>query len=484
MITSEWRTRVTRPQSWLILAVLSLMIMELSLASLWYQAVFKSVKLPWLAVFSILGFILLASYALVAVMQHPRLSLTARQALFFAWLLLAMLGSLRVMVFAGSDLNFAEMLLRPVLFITLKGSEGQSFYHLLLVVLVIWRGVTLARSSVTLRDIQISFQLGLILLMIYGMSFAPSHPIEAATGLYLYLFFAMTGMSAVRIASLSSERGGRVPRFSKTWFTGILLAVLGFVGLAILAGWLAGTRVVDWVIKTLVVFFTATTAALLIIAEPVFSFLAQTISGLISWISEILSRLAEMGSSIRLPKLMEDLVLQFGQFINQTVPYIIAGRGLLLTITLLLVIVAILVGLRFRLSLRRMEEEQDSSQAERDKSPNLLHKLARRLFPDGYNIRLRSAGQLLAAARIRQIYRQLIRLSHRLGHDRPPPVTPLEFLPQLAELFPEDLAGLERITHAYVRVRYGELPETLGEVNEVQQAWESIRRYTRTNYKK
>jgi hypothetical protein len=80
----------------------------------------------------------------------------------------------------------------------------------------------------------------------------------------------------------------------------------------------------------------------------------------------------------------------------------------------------------------------------------------------------------LAAARIRRIYADLLSLSGRLGRPRPAGRTPLEHLPQLQDLFTDQAGELERITSAYLRVRYGEAPESIQEVREIESAWRSI----------
>ncbi|MBE0698665.1 MAG: DUF4129 domain-containing protein, partial [Anaerolineaceae bacterium] len=90
---------------------------------------------------------------------------------------------------------------------------------------------------------------------------------------------------------------------------------------------------------------------------------------------------------------------------------------------------------------------------------------------------LRSPGQILAAARIRYIYRRLIAHSRKLGVERPSSVTPLEFLGPLSAIFPTNQTEVELITAAYVRVRYGEYPETVHEVEEVQRAWDALRQH-------
>jgi hypothetical protein len=88
--------------------------------------------------------------------------------------------------------------------------------------------------------------------------------------------------------------------------------------------------------------------------------------------------------------------------------------------------------------------------------------------------RLRPARRILVAARIRRIYAQLLELSAELNRPRQPSKTPLEFLLDLGELFPKRNQDLELLTQAYVKVRYGELPETQSEMDELEAAWERV----------
>jgi hypothetical protein len=93
---------------------------------------------------------------------------------------------------------------------------------------------------------------------------------------------------------------------------------------------------------------------------------------------------------------------------------------------------------------------------------------------DGLASRLRPARKLVIIARIRRIYDQLLELCAELGHPRPPSRTPLEFLPDMGELFSEYPGDLDLITRAYVMIRYGEVPETDEEVQAVETAWQRI----------
>ena len=89
-------------------------------------------------------------------------------------------------------------------------------------------------------------------------------------------------------------------------------------------------------------------------------------------------------------------------------------------------------------------------------------------------MRLRNARLLYGAMRIRWIYAHLMELSARLDHPRPKSKTPLEFLPNLEVLFPAYKSELEMITDAYLRVRYGALPEADEEVEIIETAWQQV----------
>jgi hypothetical protein len=66
-------------------------------------------------------------------------------------------------------------------------------------------------------------------------------------------------------------------------------------------------------------------------------------------------------------------------------------------------------------------------------------------------------------------------LCARLNSPRPEALTPLEFLPRLIDLFPNQTAELQVITAAYQTVRYGELAETTLDLPAIENAWKQVR---------
>ncbi len=80
-----------------------------------------------------------------------------------------------------------------------------------------------------------------------------------------------------------------------------------------------------------------------------------------------------------------------------------------------------------------------------------------------------------AAVSIIKIYQQMTYLSREVGYPRADSETPYEYLKTLVKLWPNHKADVQLITRAYVRVRYGEFPETKQEFEAIKQAWERVR---------
>lgn len=464
--SSPWRMRL-----WGMLAIFALLVMETAAYSLWYQALFLNNALPWGDIFAVLGGFLLGSYLLARVVAAARWRLIIRQAVFFAWILAAMYGSLKLLLFPSTGISLIDLVELPVLFIFRVDVGAAAFFHLVCIILLAWRGVSLARSPLTLNLVQFSFQLGLVTILLYGMFYSFLYPIQATIGLYTYLFFGLIAMSMTRINSLSENRGGRIPRFGLNWLASILFAGLVVVGLAILIGLLAQEWVLDALATVFLIFFAILTALTLLLLSPLLLVLAQIAPRLADLIAQLLNRLKEIGLNQQLEKLLQ--VMNAG--LIKIIPFVLAGRGLILAGGLVLLVLCVLLALQLRKLRIQLIQEEESEPVETVNAGSLLRKLLRRLLWDARNLRARSPAQVLAAARIRQIYQQLMLLSQKLGAPRPASLTPLEFLPRLEDLFPAEADGLRLITGAYMSVRYGEYPETRQEVDRVQAAWNQVR---------
>jgi hypothetical protein len=143
--------------------------------------------------------------------------------------------------------------------------------------------------------------------------------------------------------------------------------------------------------------------------------------------------------------------------------------------SLILVLILVLIfRIRKALGVRRsLEPWEPESLLKRGEAPALLRKAFRDALSDLAS-RFRSPPRLMVAARIRRIYAQLMDLSAELNRPRPSSYTPLEFLPELGELFTQNIGDLELLTSAYLRVRYGELPESKEEMDAIESAWQNV----------
>lgn len=84
-----------------------------------------------------------------------------------------------------------------------------------------------------------------------------------------------------------------------------------------------------------------------------------------------------------------------------------------------------------------------------------------------------------AAITIKRIYAQLCAIAAEFGHGRAQNETPYEYLDTLVGLWPQNEFELKKITLAYVKVRYGELPETVEAYEEIKASWRKIEQISR-----
>lgn len=470
-----WRSPLWRMRLWAFLSIVALALMEVTTTSLWYQGVFEISTPPWLVIFAILLLIYLGSSLALRGLEALHLRAAAKRAAFALWVLLAGYASLKLLMYSTTDLGLIDLVVLPLRYILRADVSGNSFLHLIIIMFITWRGIRVIREPVTTLSVHASFQFGLMALLLYGMIYAPQRPFEAFLGLYLFLFCGLSAMSMARIAGLSELRGGRIPRIGVGWVASILLAALAVIALAAAAGWLTSGRLGELLAYGLLIIIAVLTAVVLLILSPLLAYLGAILPALAEWLEKLLDRLRMLPVSRQL----EQLAQLVNDVLEKAQPFLLAGRSLILLFVLAALAAAVLLALYLRQQRFRLVEEGESGAAEPERPGNLLQKLVRQILQEARRLRLRGPAQILAAARIRQIYRQLMSLSKKLGRDRPTAATPLEFLPALITLFPGEADSLELITGAYLKVRYGEYPEMASEVDRVQAAWESIRRQGR-----
>jgi hypothetical protein len=79
------------------------------------------------------------------------------------------------------------------------------------------------------------------------------------------------------------------------------------------------------------------------------------------------------------------------------------------------------------------------------------------------------------ATSIRRIYEAMSDMARQHGYPRLDYETPYEYLDALSRAWPEFTGQTHLITEAYIRVRYGEIPESKPEIENIKIAWEELR---------
>lgn len=455
---------VLRLRVWAEVAGLALMLLEMTWITAYYTG-FAHGRLAWGRVAFVLGMMMLFSHYLARVLNFFRVKIRTRQVIFGVWLLLAIFGSMRVLVFANQTPSLWTLLTRP--FIAINEPDGGivEFGHLALVTILALRGVALARDRVSSIQALRSFQIGLLAFLAYGFMLSRFGETQAYEALFAFLFFSVLAMAAARISGVSELRGGKAGRFAADWMAGIVAASLATAGAALLLGILlrgpVGFLVEQITIIVLVIFGVAT----MIVTYPLMLLLAWAtpfLQGLFANL-QLLSVLEELQGMLEgVTEKQSDLLEGLGKALD-------AGQILGRIGLIILILLAILAALRWRQLLHRETGEEQVSDLK------ATFRLPRFNLDLGKELERFRPGRWLAAARIRRIYAELMLLCARLKQPRPAAQTPLEFLPRMKVLFPEQETELETITQAYLGVRYGMLPETPEELQAVDRAWERVK---------
>jgi hypothetical protein len=168
-----------------------------------------------------------------------------------------------------------------------------------------------------------------------------------------------------------------------------------------------------------------------------------------------------------------ELIEQFEDQISKSVD--LDPRTIIMGFLFLLLIIIVLIQLR-RSSWKRTYRGEDGIYGITESSP--ITNPLKNLFRNIRRFRRKAnARSIIAAARVRRVYAQLMDLCKHLGKPRPRSQTPFEFLPKMESLYPRNMDDLTLITEAYVKVRYGQLPETSKDIEDVLAAWERVKAY-------
>lgn len=471
---------------WREIAMFSAIMMELSFSVLWYRVLLSFwERITYVRAFAVFGGILFVSFILTRLMNHITLKTKIQRIVLFTLLIVSLFVGLNTLLYPSEGLGLGGIIVR--LFNSFNNTNSYipaEFVLMLIIIFVIWRGSSLARKRIDPGRFLSSFRIGIVLLFTYGISFGLTENTSLSV-LYLFLFFSLLGVSVARISALGRLRGGHSIYFDKRWLIGIVLSIMVILSITIIAATLLSGQELDIEINI----FGWILFVLTLLISPFVWVTLYLISVIDQWIhfEQIFRSLSDLFG--RLQSIFEDFLtildslkgaLDFS-FVMNFIEALKAIRPIILWIVILLVVFLFLRSLAryFLVERTEVEEEYQAVSGQEDLLGLLraaLRKGIRRMASGLEQVfNLDSARKFLMAARIRRIYARLLDLSAKLGHPRPLSSTPLEFLPSLEKILPDSKSELDVITQAYLRIRYGELPETHQEVETVESAWNLVR---------
>jgi len=452
-------------QLWSELSIHCLLIMEAIWAATWYQAQ-QGFRHAWIEVFIVIGVFFVTGYWSSRLLSELRFKRRWQRIFFAVWLVFALAASIKILLYPDVSLPFLQLFGKPIQAIFSGIPERGEFWHLLVFFLLVLRAIDIARAPIDQRRLILSFQIGIFAFMIYGVVFSLAIQTISLIPLFLFLFFALIMLACGRISQISELRGGRLPGIQSLWAAGIALAAVLFILISLLAGWIFDIALARAVASLIFLVMAVLMAIFLFLLSP----FLLALDSFIRWLQERFTT-PEAQETFKSINQLLDKVGNADQSLKNITNILEKFEPYLLIAILALVLVTAILWLGWRPVKRALLGEQETQNLPVPPLKVTLPHLSKFTMPG-----LRRANQLVSAARIRQIYARLLALSARLGVARPPAKTPFEFLPPLVNLFPDHPAELELITRAYLRVRYGMLPETEAEVDQVVNAWQNIER--------
>lgn len=483
----RWLVRGAAPAVWRRAALLlSLWLMESALIASFFVPMTAAAggrHNTACALGAVAGLIALA-YIVTGLLPNSPLSLRAQRFAMIGALLLSYLLILRLHLFPGGPLTSTAWMSAALrdweaLFAGLTPSP----VALILLLLCWWRGLRLHERPLSLQAVSLSFRVNVLWLTVAGLIWNPELGDGILPLIFLFFFASLMAMGVARVDEIAVLPEGKEQPFGPAWAAFLAGAALLITGL----GWFLGRfyslagfgRLGRWLAplgEALGELLYNLFIALGVLLEPILTFI-------IRWIGHLATLVSERLESFRIPE----------PFAGQPAPIPegepaggIPWEAVLQWGGVVVIVVLVLAGLAY--SLRKWGQRRPAAgemEAHEALPPgawreDLLHHLRA-----GWDNMVERIGALRPARRgftwyaevsIRAIYMNMVRAATERGFPRPPARTPYEYLSQLERAFPhaED-ADLRRVTDAYVRLRYGEVPTAFTEVEDIRACWRRIR---------
>ncbi len=363
-----------------------------------------------------------------------------------------------------------------------SGSQLWTKILILFVILIFtwWRGLSLINFKADIQRVGLLLRVGTLLFIPFSL--LPYQRLDVLGVMPFVLLFLLSGLTAIsliRAEQVEKDRSGFSASLSPRWVTTIFLTsfliVLASALLAlIVSGEFVGV-ISEWFSPLKTAFWFAVAVALgtvFYLSTPLFLLFGQLLVLLTSLFSAIFTNISErldfslpsnLGGISELFPSSEEAI----EVTSFSIPDVVPRLFILIIMLAIVILVSTALTRRFRNAFFAPREEGllTNGEVERIDSSSLGQRVLQRL---GLLRRWRSA------ASVRHIYRQMCQAAGSVGFPRAETETPYEYLQSLSEVWPDGQDESRLITEAYVRIRYGEIPETDEELQTIYQAWQKL----------
>lgn len=464
---TKQRNHLNLAQVWSGLAALLLILVEVSWLIPWYLGVAEvSYKTSGWRTFLVLAGNMLLAYLFTRFSEYLHLKRNIQQILLIGLFLL--------------DVVLATtFLLDPAISNPIQGLVKLDPGPVLVILAVAWlwwRGITLGRSIMTPETVWRRFWLGIWMLVAYLLVI--TRVTQVQPNFLPFLVFLGAGLLALiisRIAYIHFYHGSQRNPLGRNWLVAISASVVASTLLAAIFATLLTSQfnpflselseALRWIVAGII--FLASIPGLILaylvwpLLEALQVFLQSKATPEPNATPDILITPAMPTIA---PEISEPLTIH---------PWVIT---ILFWIVVLLVTVVVFNRLRIIRPARFNQslEDPETLLGRNELWRKLRQTALQQLHAAGDSLRKLRVRHFIQAAYIRRIYSRLMNLSETLEKPRPIGITPNEFLPTLQIAIPGVQPDLERLTEAYNRVRYGELPESADEITLLEEAWDRI----------
>lgn len=486
VVTDSLGMHKLRLRPWREVALIMLMVMEVSWVVPWFRSLTPATNAAKiLDTFLILFGMMLSAHVIVRFLDFMRLKILIRQIVMILLLIISILLGLKLLLYSGEIITFLELLNRPMRsFADWKTVLPDEFIIAIAVIIGWWRGISLAHDHIGPHLVMNHFNFGIVMFFIYGFVNTMVTGETPGILIFVFIFASLLAMGSSRMSILHTLRGGGLPEFDRRWFIGMTFAsfIVVFITGVTTSFFQGGTGFIGYLVAGIFYIFTLLTY---ILFSPIILVLLWIFGNLpinLTFLDTIVDSLRNLQS------MFQQALSRFNALLNQSgVPEVLAnwGPGMKALFFVVLIVLAIF-GVALWIGIRVWRERERKVIADDQSSlikPGELWKLIRSILQNrtkelwanisDFNFLTRNR-QLRAAERIRQIYIEMMVMCTNLNIPRPEAATPIEFMPTIKNIFPDNMRDIETITIAYTRIRYGELPEQQRDVISVEEAWERV----------